>query len=166
MRKQLLLPVLLLAIAPGVCAQSAAAPAAPTSTQATTAPELSPAQKAQLEKQNTQMATAALQIAQMVDQNQIGPIWDNASSVAKQANTRADFVQQISADRAQLGALKSRQLTAITRTHSKGGELPPGLYISMNYTTQFANARQPVHELISYHLDADEVWRVAGYTVR
>ena len=166
MRTQLLLPMLLLAVAPGAFAQSATEPAAPATTQAATTSEVSPAQKARLEKQNAQMTSAALQIAQMVDRNQIGLVWDNASSVAKQANTRADFVQQVSADRVQLGALKSRRLTAITRTHCTGGELPPGLYISMSYTTQFANAKQPVSELISYHLDADGVWRVAGYTVR
>lgn len=166
MRKQLLPLVLLLAVAPGAFAQSTMAPTAPADTQAATAPELTPAQQTRIEKQNTQMAAAALHIAQLVDQNQIGLVWDNASSVAKQANTRADFVQQVSADRAQLGALKSRQLTTITRTQSEGGELPPGLYISVNYTTQFANSRQPVRELISYRLDDDNVWRVAGYTVR
>lgn len=165
MLKPLLVPVLLLAIASSAFAQTATTPVAPVA-QPATAPQLTAAQKAQMEKQNAQMAAASLQIAQMVDQNQIGQVWDNASSVAKQANTRAEFVQMISADRAKLGALKSRQLASIARVQSTGGALPAGLYLNVNYATQFANAKQPVRELISYYLDKDNVWRVSGYTVR
>ena len=166
MRKQLLLPLLLLTVASGAFAQRTSAPATAAAPQTITAPELTPAQKVQIEKQNAQMASASLQIARMVDQKQIGQVWDSASSVAKQTNTRAEFVQQVTADRAKMGALKSRKLTTITRVQSKGGKLPLGMYINIHYATQFANAKEPVRELISYHLDNDNAWRVAGYTLR
>ena len=162
MFKKTLLAALLLTVSAGVFAQSSA----PAPANAPSAPALTPQQKAQLEKQNTQMAQASLQIAQMVDQDQTGTVWDQASSVAKQANKRADFVQQISNDRAQLGAPGTRKLTAITRTQSQGGTLPAGIYINASYATSFAKTKQPVRELISFHLDSDKVWRVAGYTVR
>jgi hypothetical protein len=163
MFKKTLLATLLLTVSAAAFAQSPAASATPGKTQS--APALTPQQKAQLEKQNAQMAQASLQIAQMVDQGQTGTVWDQASSVAKQANKRADFVKQISSDRAQLGAPGTRKLTAITRTQSKGGTLPTGLYINVSYATPFARAKQPVRELISFHLDNDQTWRVAGYTV-
>lgn len=169
MHKQLLLSALLLAVASGAFAQRTATPdkaATAAAAQTIAAPELTPAQKVQIEKQNTQMAAASLQVAQMVDQKQIGQVWDSASTVAKQTNTRADFVRQVSADRAQLGAIESRKLRTITRVQSRGGKLPLGMYINIHYTTQFANAKQPIRELISYHLDDDNVWRVAGYTLR
>ena len=165
MIKQLLLPVVLLAVTGSAFAQTATAPAAPAA-QTAPAAQLTAAQKAQLEKQNAQMATASLQIAQMVDQNQAGQVWDNASIIAKQTNARAEFVQMVGADRAKLGAVKTRQLASIGRVQSTGGKLPPGLYINVNYATQFANASKPVRELISFHLDKDNVWRISGYTVR
>ena len=166
MFKQLLLPVLLLTVASAAFAQSATTTTAPASAQTTAAPELTPAQKLQVQKQDAQMAAASLQIAQMVDKNQIGQVWDSASTVAKQTNTRTQFVQTITADRAKLGALKSRNLKTIVRVQSKGGELPLGMYLNVHYATQFANVKQPIRELISYHLDTDNVWRIAGYTLR
>ena len=166
MLKSLLLPLLLLGVASGAFAQTPKTTAAPAATQAAAAPQLTPEQKVQVEKQNAQMAQASLQVASMVDQNKIGEVWDGASSVAKQANTRAEFVARIGADRAQLGTPTSRKLTAITRTQSKGGKVPAGNYVNVNYATKFSKANQPIRELISYHLDADNTWRVAGYTVR
>ena len=166
MFKSLLLPLLLLGVATGAFAQTPKTAAAPAATQAAAAAQLTPEQKAQLEKQNAQMEQASLQVAAMVDQNKVGEVWDGASSIAKQANTRADFVTRIGADRAKLGTPTSRKLAAITRTQSKGGKVPAGNYVNVNYATKFSKASQPIRELISYHLDADNVWRVAGYTVR
>lgn len=164
MLKQTLIATLLLAACGGAFAQSAAAPAAKA--QAAPAQTLTPAQKAQLDKQNAQMAQYSLQIAQMVDRGQAGAVWDQMSSVAKQVTPRAEFVTRITADRGQLGALSERKLAAITRTQSKGGQLPAGLYININYASQFAKTPKPIRELMSYHLDSDNVWRLAGYTVR
>lgn len=163
MFKKSLLTALLLGASVGAFAQSPA-PAAPAKAQ--TAAALTPQQKAELEKQNVQMAQASLRIAQMVDQGQLGQVWDQSSSVTKQITKRAEFVQRVGADRAQLGALGERKLQAITRTESKGGKVPAGLYININYATRFAKTQKPVRELISFHLDSDKVWRVAGYTLR
>lgn len=163
MLKKSLLAALLLSASLGAFAQSPA-PATPAKTR--TAQVMTPEQKAQLEKQNSQMAQNSLRIAQMVDKGQTGAVWDQASSVTKQASKRADFVQQVGADRAKLGTPGMRKLAGITRTQSKGGQVPPGLYINVSYATQFAKAQKPVRELISFHLDTDRIWRVAGYTVR
>lgn len=158
---------LLLALLLGApLAASAQSPAPATAAAPQTATALTPEQKAALEKQNAQMAQAALRIANMVDQNQTGQVWDGSSSVNKQIATRASFVQSVGADRARAGALKTRKLQAITRTSSKGGQVPAGIYINVSYATQFANTPKPVRELISFHLDSDKVWRVAGYTLR
>ena len=162
MFKKTLLAAVLVTVSIGAFAQSPAP--APASTQS--APALTPEQKAQLEKQDAEMAQASLRIAQMIDQGQTGNVWDQSSSIAKQTANRADFIQQISADRAKLGAPSTRKLVAVTRTQSTGGKVPAGLYINASYATQFAHAKQPVRELISFHLDSDHVWRLAGYTVR
>src|SRR3546814_12836411 len=56
--------------------------------------QLTPQQQAQLAKQNSDMSKAALQVMQMVDANQIGQIWDNASATMKRLVTRDDFVKR------------------------------------------------------------------------
>lgn len=117
-------------------------------------------------KQNEKMAQNSLQIAHMIDNGQAGLVWDQASSVAKQSASRASFIAQVTADRTAAGTAGQRQLAAITRTQSKGGKVPTGHYVNVSYATQFSKGTKPVRELISYHLDNDRVWRLAGYTLR
>jgi hypothetical protein len=161
MFKKILLASLLLTASVAAFAQSPATPAS-----AASAPALTAQQKAQLAQQNQQMAQVSLQIARMVDNGQIGAVWDQASLVAKQTTSRADFINQINDDRARLGTAGDRKLSAITRTQSKGGKVPAGLYINVSYRTEFSKTKQPVRELMSYHLDTDRVWRLSGYTLR
>ena len=160
MFKKTLLASLLLTASVAAFAQAPAAPA-----QAA-APALTAQQQAQMAQQNQQMAQNSLQIARMIDNGQAGAVWDQASSVAKQSSSRADFVEQITADRAEVGKAGDRKLAAITRTQSKGGKVPAGQYINVSYATQFSKGKKPVRELISYHLDNDRVWRLTGYTLR
>jgi ATPase subunit of ABC transporter with duplicated ATPase domains len=160
MLKKTLLASLLLTASVAAFAQSPAAPAQ------NAAPALTAQQQAQMTKQNQQMAQNSLQIARMIDNGQAGAVWDQASSVAKQSSSRGDFVDQVTADRAEVGKAGERKLAAITRTQSKGGEVPAGQYINVSYATQFSKGQKPVRELISYHLDNDRVWRLTGYTLR
>ena len=44
--------------------------------------------------------------------------------------------------------------------------MPAGNYINVVFATRFANAAEPVRELVSFHLDEDKTWRVSGYSVR
>jgi hypothetical protein len=118
------------------------------------------------QRQNQQMEQAALQVVQMVDRNQAGQIWDGASSVAKQFVTRDAFVRGVDADRKTVGVPEARSLALLTYSESDGRKLPPGLFANVAFATHFANEKQPVRELISFHLDSDHVWRVTGYSVR
>lgn len=156
MYKSLALFIALLATPAAALTQSAPAGAA----------ALTPAQQAQLRKQDAQMGQAALQVAQLVDQGKTAQVWDGASSVARQTVSRDAFVKQVDADRQQVGALQSRKLAGITRTRSSGSAMPAGYYINVSFASRFAHAAKPVRELVSFHLDTDKVWRVAGYTLR
>ncbi|MBB4130058.1 MULTISPECIES: DUF4019 domain-containing protein [unclassified Xanthomonas] len=156
----LLAPSLVLAQQP----QTAARPAAAAATQA---PPANPAQQAQLIKQNTEMTQAALRVAQMVDANQVASLWDGASKVAKTAVKRDVFVSQIGAERARLGAVVGRGQGSVTRVkYGPGAQVPEGLYINVSFPTRFAKAQQPVRELVSFRLDEDKTWRLAGYSLR
>jgi len=130
-------------------------------------PALSPAQQAQVQKQNAEMSAAAVQIAQLVDANRAAEAWRGASAVARKSVTEQAFVSQLSADRNRLGALASRGQPVVTRVkYAAGATVPEGLYINVSFPTRFANSAQPVRELVSFRLDEDRVWRLAGYSVR
>jgi hypothetical protein len=161
--KVLLSTLLLTSIGVAHAAQQTPAPA---QQPAATANTLTPEQQAQLARQNQEMIHAATVVAQMIDQNKAGNMWDIASSVAKGVTTREAFVQQITTERKALGTVTSRNVQGLTRSQSDGKKtLPAGLYINVRFSTQFTQAKQPVGELISFHLDSDKVWRLAGYSL-
>ncbi len=156
---------LLLALAGAAAAQQPAQPArAPVQNQQQ---QLTPAQQALVARQDAEMANAAAWVVQNVDKNNAAEVWRGASSVAKGVVTEQAFVDQISQDRQKLGAVAQRQQLSITRAvYPADGQVPAGNYVNVAYATKFANAAQPVRELVSFHLDDDKVWRVSGYSVR
>jgi hypothetical protein len=151
-------------------AQQAAQPTRPPAPAAAKqAPALTPAQQAQIAKQDAEMSKAAAQVVQLVDQNKTGEVWDGASAVAKAIVTKQAFVQQIAADRKTLGAPAERKQIGVSRTYHEANNpqgLPVGLYVTVAYATKFANAPQPVREIVSFHADDDKTWRVSGYSLR
>lgn len=129
--------------------------------------QLTPEQRAALQKQDEVLVKYADRILAMIDNGQVGQVWDEASDVAKKAISRDQFVKLTEADRARLGPVKSRKAETVTRTLSNGkGKLPAGEYVNVNYATQFGNAANPIREKVSFHLDGDRKWRLSGYTVR
>lgn len=173
MRVPLLLSSFLLAAVaqaqtPPPPATPAPAPARPAPAAAPAArPALTPAQQAQVHKQDAEMSASALQVAQLVDTNRAAEAWKGASAVARKSVTEQAFVAQLSADRARLGALAARGQPVVTRVkYAPGATVPEGLYINVSFPTRFANSAQPVRELVSFRLDEDRVWRLAGYSVR
>lgn len=130
-------------------------------------PQLTPQQQAQLAKQNADMSQAALRVMQMVDANRIGEIWDGASPTMKRLVTRDDFVKQITIDRNRLGKVATRGKAVVSRAqYPAGAPVPQGLYLNVATPTKFANAPQPVRELVSFRLEDDKTWRVSGYSLR
>lgn len=129
--------------------------------------QLTSEQRAALQKQNEVLVKYADRIIAMIDNGQVGQVWDQASDVAKKTISRDQFVKTTEADRSRLGSVKSRTAAVVTRTISKGnGKLPAGEYVNVNYATQFTKQAKPTHELVSFHLDGDRKWRLSGYTVR
>ncbi|PZS90626.1 MULTISPECIES: DUF4019 domain-containing protein [Stenotrophomonas] len=152
--------------APAPARPAAASPAAAKPATAG-APALTAAQQAQVQKQDAEMGAAAMKAAQLVDANRAGELWDGASAVARRAVPKAAFVSQLTSERARLGALAGRGQPTITRVkYSAGAAVPEGLYINVSFPTRFANSAQPVRELVSFRFDEDQVWRLAGYSLR
>lgn len=167
-------------LAPPAAAQSAALPSAPAPPAATqpAAPQAAPPARpaaakpgtapapGPLSKQDAQMAQAGLRAAQLVDAGRSGELWDGASEVAKKAVTREVFVRQVEAARTRLGALLGRGVASVARVqYAAGSQVPPGVYVNVSFPSRFANAPQPVRELVSLRLDEDKTWRLVGYHV-
>ncbi|MDA5341760.1 DUF4019 domain-containing protein [Stenotrophomonas maltophilia] len=145
------------------------APASPAAAKPATAgaPALTAAQQAQVQKQDAEMGAAAVKAAQLVDANRAGELWEGASTVARRAVPKAAFVSQLTTERTRLGAMAGRGQPTITRVkYSAGAAVPEGLYINVSFPTRFANSAQPVRELVSFRFDEDQVWRLAGYSLR
>ena len=162
-----------LAIALSACMGTAAAqqPAQPQQQapqqQAAQPQQLTQEQQAQLARQDAELTSAATQVVQMIDANRLVDVWDVSTDVVKRIVPRDSFVQQVSADRARLGAPTARGEAVVTRTQfQEGGEVPAGLYINVAFPTTFANSGEPVRELVSFRLDEDQVWRLSGYSLR
>jgi hypothetical protein len=49
--------------------------------------------------------------------------------------------------------------------YTAGSQVPPGVYVNVSFPSRFANAPQPVRELVSLRLDEDKTWRLVGYHV-
>ena len=165
---RLIMIAAMLGFAASASAQQAAQPApAPQPQPVKQQQQLTPEQQAQVTRQNAEMGKAAAQVIQLVDQNKIGEVWDGASAVAKSVVGKSNFVSQITADRQKLGAPAERKQVGVTRAaYAAGGQVPAGNYINVVYATKFANAPEPVRELVSFHLDNDKTWRVSGYSLR
>ncbi|WP_211368447.1 DUF4019 domain-containing protein [Pseudoxanthomonas gei] len=166
-RSALLASLLVFTAAAGA-QQQAAQPARPVAARpAPQQQKLTPEQQAQVTRQDAEITKAAAKVVQLVDTSKTGEVWDGASKVAKNLVNRQTFVSQISADRKKLGAPAERKRVAVTRSaYTAGGQVPAGNYINVVYATKFANAPQPVRELVSFHLDDDKTWRVSGYSLR
>lgn len=168
-----LMPFAALAQAPAPATPAPAparpAPASPAAAKPLTAgaPALTAAQQAQVQKQDAEMGAAAVRVAQLVDANRAGELWEGASPVARRAVQKTAFVTQLTTERTRLGAMAGRGQPTITRVkYSAGAAVPEGLYINVSFPTRFANSAQPVRELVSFRFDEDQVWRLAGYSLR
>ncbi len=148
----------------------------PNSSKPSAPAALTPQQKslqAVIDKVGPQLIKVAAQVAELVDQNKAGDVWDHASDIAKAIVARDVFISQVSTARASIGAVISRKLDTVSSSVYNGQStsgnrpiVPAGTYINVVFATQFANSPKIIHELVSFHLDPDQRWRVTGYTMR
>jgi hypothetical protein len=131
------------------------------------AQQLTPEQRAAIQKRNRELVSYANQILKMIDNGQSAQVWDDMSEVGKKVVTRAAFEKKVSTQRSTLGTVKSRRVVALYGSQSDGQhELPPGIYLNVRYLTQFSGSKVPKIELVSFHQDSDKKLRLSGYVVK
>lgn len=116
------------------------------------------------EKQAERMATAALQVLSLIDQGKGNEVWVGLSPVIKPLVTQSSFVQRIANDQSTFGNAGKRNLLSAYRSDANGQtNIPQGIYYNVAFLTQFSKGQG--RELISFRLDNDQTWRVAGYSL-
>ena len=107
---------------------------------------------------------AASQWLALVDEGRHGASWDEASSLFKNAVSRADWQKALRAVRAPLGGLKSRKVKSSTFTRTMPGA-PDGEYVVIQYETEFEKKASAV-ETVTPERDKNGTWRVSGYYIK
>ncbi|WP_338445560.1 DUF4019 domain-containing protein [Pelagerythrobacter marensis] len=144
------------ALPPGLAAQGRDGPSAQAGSPAAAPAQLGP----------SDFLNAALHIVAAVDRYEMGEIWDKSSPIMKASIPRDRFVGNTAQQRAMLGAVSNREWRAIMRVvlDTGDGPLPPGRYMSVRFATA-GQSGITMEEVVSFHLDADGQWKLAGYTI-
>jgi Protein of unknown function (DUF4019) len=100
----------------------------------------------------------------VVDAGRYGESWDQASSAFREAITKEKWVEAVTSVRTQVGKFESRML-AVTQPMNDPPNAPPGHYIIIEYTSNFAN-KNAATETVVMALDHDKRWRTSGYFVK
>jgi len=107
---------------------------------------------------------AALSWLALADQGNATLTWQSAAQVFQKALTRDRWQIALTATRAPLGQVKSRELLDATAARSLPGA-PDGDYVVIQYRTVF-EFKADATETITPQRDADGRWRVAGYYIK
>lgn len=109
---------------------------------------------------------ASMQVVATIDKFDMGTVWDKSSAVMRQRVPKEQFIATAAQSRAQLGSVRTRDWTAVQRVlvTQAGGQLPPGQYMTVRLLTVGQNASK--EEVVSFHLDSDGQWRLAGYALQ
>ncbi len=115
--------------------------------------------------QDVQKATdAAQRWLGLADTQQYAATYTGAATAFKKAISQQDWEQALLATRKPLGGLKRRTLMSATFKKEVPGA-PPGEYVVIVYTSEFANQPSALEKVIPMR-DADGAWKVSGYHVR
>ncbi|WP_422059886.1 DUF4019 domain-containing protein [Sphingopyxis sp.] len=101
-----------------------------------------------------------------VDRYEIAEIWEKSSPIMKASVAKDQFIASVAQRRATLGGVTGRDWIAIMRViiSEKTAPLPPGRYISVRFRTTGQSGKS-LEEVVSFHLDTDGQWKMAGYSI-
>lgn len=134
------------------------------------APRSGPAGQAQAQAATlgpSSFLDAAQNVVNAIDRYEMATVWDVSSPIMKSSIPKDRFVANVAQRRAILGSVRTRDWTSIMRVPitKAGGPLPVGQYISIRFATT-GQAGTAAEEVVSFSLDTDGQWRMAGYTIQ
>jgi Protein of unknown function (DUF4019) len=117
---------------------------------------------------NPEAEKAAVKVAKdwlvLVDTGKYPESWEQASSIFKNAITKAKWAKAVKSVRATFGKNISRKLKSKRYFTSLPGA-PDGKYVVIQFESSFKNKKSAI-ETITPMLDKDGKWRVSGYFIK
>lgn len=140
--------------------------AAPAWANPPQAAQQGPAGKVQEDLNPKEFVDAAFNLIDSINAGQAGSIWDAASPVLKAAQQREPFIAAMRQRTATHGPLTSRRWRAVTRMIQDKAtpQLPAGEYLTVAFIG-LDKAGAVVSGTVSFRLEKDSVWRLAGYAL-
>jgi len=110
---------------------------------------------------------AALGVVGAVDRYEMAIVWDASSPVMKESVPKDRFIANVAQRRAVLGSIRTRDWVSVMRVPvaKASGSLPAGQYMSVRFAT-VGQSGSAMEEVVSFSLDSDGQWRLAGYTIQ
>ena len=115
-------------------------------------------------EKEAQAVAAAQNWLALIDDGYYGESWETAATYFKNAISKENWQQTLTAVRQPLGALVSRELSTKNYTQSLPGA-PDGEYVVIQFKTSFENKKSAI-ETVTPLLDSDGTWRVSGYYIK
>jgi hypothetical protein len=100
----------------------------------------------------------------LVDVQEYAASWEAAARSFQAAVAAEAWAAQLTAGRAQVGAVEDREL-ARSRAMTDPPGAPPGEYMQLHYESTFSGAGRVVENVVLVR-DGDRGWRVAGYFIQ
>lgn len=100
----------------------------------------------------------------LVDGEDYAASWEAAARPFQAAVAAEAWTAQLTAGRAQVGAVEEREL-AHSQAMTDPPGAPPGEYMQLQYQSSFAGAGRVVENVVLVR-DGDRGWRVAGYFIQ
>lgn len=113
------------------------------------------------------LLAAAERVVAIADQGLASELWPYVSIRLKQTGSieEAAFSRTIYNARRPLGIVLMRNWSNISRKeHSGSATAPAGIYVTVSFITDFAG-KTGMGEHITFVLDDDGIWRIAGYAL-
>lgn len=109
-------------------------------------------------------AEAAEEWLALVDAEDYGASWAEASRSFQSAVTAETWAAQLTAGRAQVGAVEEREL-AHTQPMTDPPGAPAGEYVQLRYDSAFGGVGRVTEHVVLVR-DGERGWRVAGYFIQ
>ncbi len=100
----------------------------------------------------------------LVDAGQYAQSWETCAAYLKKEVPRQDWVKGLSTVRKMAGKLLERKQRDYAYTKNTDKGISNGEYMVYHFDSKFAN-KDHLTETVTLMLEADNVWRVAGYFI-
>ena len=108
-----------------------------------------------------------LRLIRVVENGDVGKMWDAASALLRRHQTRDAFIASITSHRRALGWGMERRWTAARIDRPRRGPAqPPGTYAVLEFSCRMGALGLPYRERVTLRYEEGGVWRLTGYQAR